>query len=152
LHTIGIISSSISKIPIFDVSKSQLIILLLLQKFQYSILYVSKAQITHKILILQFFNSIELSQKSPCLHPVFGSPFTPYPLFQWYPQSKEILLNLSMKCWNSTADAQGLRVIIVVVQAGAVKIYVGYPALWPNTVLISSSSLHFEWLKTLWER
>jgi hypothetical protein len=26
--------------------------------------------------------------------------FTPYPLFQWYPQSKEILLNLSMK-WNA---------------------------------------------------
>jgi len=24
--------------------------------------------------------------------------FTPYPLFQWYLQSKEILLNLSMKC------------------------------------------------------
>jgi hypothetical protein len=23
--------------------------------------------------------------------------FTPYPLFQWYPQSKENLLNLSMK-------------------------------------------------------
>jgi hypothetical protein len=25
--------------------------------------------------------------------------FTPYPLFQWYLQSKEILLNLKMKCW-----------------------------------------------------
>jgi hypothetical protein len=24
--------------------------------------------------------------------------FTPYPLFQWYPQSNEILLHLSMKC------------------------------------------------------
>jgi hypothetical protein len=24
--------------------------------------------------------------------------FTPYPLFQWYPQSNEILLNLSMNC------------------------------------------------------
>jgi hypothetical protein len=23
---------------------------------------------------------------------------TPYPLFEWYPQSNEILLNLSMKC------------------------------------------------------
>jgi hypothetical protein len=42
---------------------------------------------------------LELFVKSPCfLHPVFGPPFTPYPLFQWYPQSKEILLNLSMKC------------------------------------------------------
>ncbi len=36
-----------------------------------------------------------------CLHPVFGPPFTPCLLFQWYPQSKDILLNLSMKCSNS---------------------------------------------------
>jgi hypothetical protein len=58
--------------------------------------------------------------------------FTPYPLcfdplsplFQWYPQSKEILLNLSVNCWNSGFNAQGSRVIIVVVQVGAVKIYV----------------------------
>ncbi len=48
----------------------------------------------------------------------------PYPLFQWYPQSKEILLSLGMKCWNSTFHAQGSRVIIVVAQEGAVKIYV----------------------------
>jgi len=40
---------------------------------------------------------------------------------QCYLQSKEILLNLSMKCWNSTFNAQDLRVIIVVVQVGAVK-------------------------------
>jgi hypothetical protein len=50
--------------------------------------------------------------------------FTPYPLFQWYPQSTEILWNLSMKCWNSAFNAQGSRVIIVLVQVGAVKIYV----------------------------
>ncbi len=50
--------------------------------------------------------------------------FTLYPLFQWYPQSKEILLNLSMKCWNSVFNAQGSRVIIVVVQVGALKIFV----------------------------
>jgi hypothetical protein len=30
-----------------------------------------------------------------------------------------------MKCWNSTFNAQGSRVIIVVVQVGAAKIYVG---------------------------
>ncbi len=48
----------------------------------------------------------------------------PYPLFQRYLQSKEHILNLSMKCWNSAFHAQGLRVIIVVVQVGAVKIYV----------------------------
>jgi hypothetical protein len=29
-----------------------------------------------------------------------------------------------MKCWNSASNAQGSRVIIVVVQVGAVKIYV----------------------------
>jgi hypothetical protein len=50
-------------------------------------------------------------------------PFTPYPLFQWYPQSTEILLNLSMK--NSSAfNARGSRVTIVVVQVRAMKIYV----------------------------
>jgi hypothetical protein len=38
----------------------------------------------------------ELFVKSPCLHPLFGPAFTPYPLFQWYPQSNEILLNLSV--------------------------------------------------------
>ncbi len=50
--------------------------------------------------------------------------FTPYPLFQWYPQSNEILLNRSMKCWNSAFDAQGSRVIIVVAQVKQWKIYV----------------------------
>jgi hypothetical protein len=38
-----------------------------------------------------FFEALDLSVKSPCLHPVFGAPFTPYPLFQWY---------LSAKYWN----------------------------------------------------
>jgi CDP-diglyceride synthetase len=50
--------------------------------------------------------------------------FIPSPLFQWDPQSTEILLNLSMKCWNSSFNAQGSRPIIVVVQVGIVKIYV----------------------------
>jgi hypothetical protein len=50
--------------------------------------------------------------------------FTPYPLFQWYPQTNEILLNLSMKCRNSAFNAQGSKVIIMAVQVGAVKIYV----------------------------
>jgi hypothetical protein len=30
----------------------------------------------------------KLCVKSPCLHPVFGPAFTPYPLFHWYLQSK----------------------------------------------------------------
>ncbi len=50
--------------------------------------------------------------------------FTPYPVFQWYPQSKQILLNVRMKCWHSAFNAQGSRVIIVVVHIGAMKIYV----------------------------
>ncbi len=59
--------------------------------------------------------------------------FTPFPLCfhplsplsdQRYPQSNEILLNPSMKCWNSAFNAHGSRVIIVVLQVGAVKIYV----------------------------
>ncbi len=36
---------------------------------------------------------IELFVKLPCLHLVFGSLFTPYPFFQWYLQSKDILSN-----------------------------------------------------------
>ncbi len=50
--------------------------------------------------------------------------FTSYPLFQRYPQSKEILLNLNMKCCNPAFNAQGSRVVIVIVQVGAVKTYV----------------------------
>ncbi len=66
-----------------------------------------------------FVKSSSLSQVSPLLSPH-------YPLFQWYPQSNEILLNLSTKCWNSAFNALGsFRVIIVVIQVGAVKIYVG---------------------------
>jgi len=56
---------------------------------------------------------------------VFGPPvFIPYPLFHWYPQGKDILINLSMKCYNSAFNARGSRLIILVVQLGAVKIYV----------------------------
>jgi hypothetical protein len=67
---------------------------------------------------------LKLSVTSPSLSPPIPSAFIPYPLFQWYPQSKEILSNLSMKSWYSAFNAQGSRVIIVVVQVGAVKIYV----------------------------
>jgi len=67
------------------------------------------------------FYTIKFSIKSPCLHPTFGSPFTPKPLFQWYPQSNEIILNLGMKCWNSAINAQGSRIIIMAVKVGAVK-------------------------------
>jgi len=62
--------------------------------------------------------------KSPSVSPPIYSAFAPYPLFQWYPWSNEILLNLGMKRWNSAFNAQGSQVIIVIVQVGAVKIYV----------------------------
>ncbi len=57
----------------------------------------------------------------PCL---WASFHPPYPHFEWGPQSNEVLFNLGMKCWNSAFNAQGWRVIIVVVHVGAVKIYV----------------------------
>jgi hypothetical protein len=34
------------------------------------------------------------------------------------------MLQLIMKCWNLAFNAQGLRLIIVIVQLGLVKIYV----------------------------
>jgi hypothetical protein len=52
---------------------------------------------------------------SPCL---WASFHLLSPHFQWYPQSHEILLNVSMKCWISAFNAQ--RLIII----GALKIYV----------------------------
>jgi hypothetical protein len=52
---------------------------------------------------------------------VLGPPFTPNPLFQWYLQSKGIVINLSMKCWYWAFNAQGSRLIIVVVQLRGVK-------------------------------
>jgi hypothetical protein len=53
---------------------------------------------------------IELSGMSPSVSTPISSAFPPpYPLFQWCPQSKEILLNLGMKCWNSAFNAQGLK-------------------------------------------
>jgi len=71
--------------------------------------------------IIQFPLILELSVKSPCLHLVFGHAFISYPLFQWYPQSKENWLNLNMKCWNSAFNAQGWKLIIVVVEVVPVK-------------------------------
>jgi hypothetical protein len=66
-----------------------------------------------KILNLQKYSICTITPSSPCL---WAPPFTPYSLFQWYPQSNHILLNLSMKCWYSAFNARGSRLIIVVVQ------------------------------------
>jgi hypothetical protein len=82
---------------------------------------------------------------------VITMSFSPYPFFQWYLQSKEILLNLSMKCLNLAFNAQRLRVIMLVVQVGAVKIYAAIVrrsgkrkegmklSLPPNFILFSTS-------------
>jgi hypothetical protein len=74
----------------------------------------------------------------PQSHPVFTfsfwAYFHPYTLSQWYPQSKEIWLNFSMKCLHSTFDAQGLRLTILVVQVGAVKALRKKESLPPNWV------------------
>jgi hypothetical protein len=67
----------------------------------------------------------KVTLSSSCLWVSFHPPMpSPFPLFQWYTQSKDILINLSMKCWFSAFNAQGSRLIIVVVQLGAVKINV----------------------------
>jgi len=80
----------------------------------------------------------EVTLSSPCLwascHPLSPRAVvsakerdfikSQYEMLKLSPQRKEILLNLSMKCWNSAFDTQSSRLIIVVVQLGAVKIYV----------------------------
>ncbi len=72
--------------------------------------------------LLQFGYILKLSVKSPSLPPPISSAFTPYSLFQWYLQSNVIfksqyeILKHNIQC---------LRVITVIVQVGAVKIYVG---------------------------
>ncbi len=87
--------------------------------------------VSDKALFLAFYSNclhpqhhkINIYWSYPESHPVFGPAFTLYPLFQWYLQSKEILLNLSTNCQNSAFYAQSSRVIIGVVYVGAVKIY-----------------------------
>jgi hypothetical protein len=69
---------------------------------------------------------LELSIKSPSLHPCLWAYFHPLsPLFSGIRKvMKFCLLNLSMKCWNSAFNAQGSREIIIIVRVGAVKIHV----------------------------
>ncbi len=57
---------------------------------------------------MQLTIPIKLFVKSPFLAP----PTPP----SGVSQSKKILLNLSIKCWNSAFNAQGERVVIVLVQ------------------------------------
>jgi hypothetical protein len=78
---------------------------------------LNKCFLLHTILLAISLSRVELSVKSPCL----WACFDPYPQFHWYLQSKEILLHLSMRCWNWAFHAQGSR---LVVQVREVKIYV----------------------------
>ncbi len=80
-----------------------------MQKFLISIFFIHSKVVLKITLFLGLLPSL---------------PPTQNPLFQWYLESKEFLLNLGMKFWNSAFNAQGSRVIIVMVQVGAVKIYV----------------------------
>jgi hypothetical protein len=108
------------------------------------------SQIMRILYLSQEIIILELSVKSPSVAPLISSAFTPYPLFQWYPQSKEILLNLGMKCWNSAFNAQGSRVIIVVAQVGPVKIYVAaVEALRKRAKTGWTSVYHQNWWKKL---
>jgi hypothetical protein len=61
--------------------------------------YPTHKEHSKKQFTVHMEHTLELSVMSPCLRPVFGPGFTPYPLFQWYPQSKEILLALS-RIWD----------------------------------------------------
>jgi hypothetical protein len=74
--------------------------------------------------------------------------FTPYPLFQWYPQGKEILLNLRMKCWVSWFNAQGSRVIIVVRSSENICSSSGSAQEKENTRW--NSVYHQNWWKKVW--
>ncbi len=76
------------------------------------------------------WQSFFLKSKS-CLHPLFGPLFNPpipsFFLWVWeVRKAREFyyIWGMMMKWWNSAFNAQGSRVIIVVVQVGTVKIYV----------------------------
>jgi len=60
------------------------------------VVYANKSNQT--ILLIYGLLTIYISIKSYCFHPIFGPTFTPKPLFWWYPQCKEILLNMGLKC------------------------------------------------------
>jgi hypothetical protein len=79
-----------------------------------------------KIAVLGGRDTHEVTLSSPSLHPLFGPAFTSCPLFQWYLQSKESLIRSQYEMLETQqlVNAQGSRVIIVVDQVGAVKIYV----------------------------
>jgi hypothetical protein len=69
------------------------------------------------ILFLIYYSSV-ICKVTLCLRACF---YPLSPLLVVSAKVKKFLLNLSMKCWNSAFNAQGLRVLIVVVQGGKRK-------------------------------
>lgn len=65
---------------------------------------------------------IKIIYKITLPSPFLQACFHPYPLFQLYPQSKEIEISI----WNinSTFNAQVSKIIMIIVQVGIMKIYV----------------------------
>ncbi len=78
-------------------------------------------------LITTFFNDNKGASIYIChlvLALSLGLPSPPIPSFSGIRKVMKFLSNLSIKCWNSAFNAQGWRIIIiVVVQLRAVKIY-----------------------------
>jgi len=69
----------------------------------------------------QEWDNYFLSVKSPWLHPVCGPAcfHPPIPSFRGICKVRKFLLNLSMNHWNSAFNAQGLRIIVVIVKIRA---------------------------------
>jgi len=66
------------------------------------------------VTIVEAFRKKEKKEEKKSFHPLCS-----FLVVFW--QTNEILLNLYMKCWNSTFDVEGLRVSIIFVQIRAMK-------------------------------
>jgi hypothetical protein len=75
--------------------------------------YVTRPNLHQHIKVIQ-----KIILSSPCL----WASFTLYLFFQWFLQSILFLLNLHMKCYNSSFNAQGSKLVIIVVHIGVVEI------------------------------
>jgi hypothetical protein len=98
-----------------SVSVTYTFTLILLQCI-YIFLHLHKASVN-------VFGRVSVNTKIICEVTLSLSLLSPKPCFQGYPLSKEIWLNLGMKCWNSALSAEGSRLNIVALQVGAVKIH-----------------------------
>jgi hypothetical protein len=74
-------------------------------------------RVIHKVTLSSFTLSLGLLSPLPPLSVVSAK-------YRHFIKSQYEMLQLNMKCWNSAFNARGSRLIIVVVQLGAVKIYV----------------------------